>query len=412
MSKTISNFLVGIGFDFDKKSTDKVASSIDNVKTKALQLGTVVAGAFGIKALTSDFANAKDDLGKFGEVFGVTASDVMAFGNAMRIEGGTLEGFMSQLSQLEQFRAGLAVGDAGFLAQAGRAGLDVTGLVEAQSATEGFLELADQFQAMSQQQRLNAATALGLDEATIRLLSRGRSSIEDLVEAQRKLRPITEEMTEAARIFNEETKNLGNNLGGIADQISVKLLPQISNVVAGMNDWIGANRKLINSGLDTFFESINESTLAIAASLGLIAAGSSVAAVGAVSEKLGGGAVSKGIKGVGGLAAKTGAVGLVAAGSVAVGTVIFENLSDEAKDQIGEFVATLASLFSSEARQAIIMRHEADKANSEINSQRPAPVVVKSQLILDGRVIDERVINAVGGMAEQAIQDLSSSEGG
>ncbi len=62
MAKTISNLLVGIGFDLDKKSTDKVSSGIDSVKSKALKLGGVVAGAFGIKALTSDFANAKDDL--------------------------------------------------------------------------------------------------------------------------------------------------------------------------------------------------------------------------------------------------------------------------------------------------------------------------------------------------------------
>ena len=75
MPKTISNLLVGIGFDLDKDSTKKVSSGIDNVKSKALQLGGIVAGAFGIKALTSDFADAKDDLGKFADVMGVSANN-------------------------------------------------------------------------------------------------------------------------------------------------------------------------------------------------------------------------------------------------------------------------------------------------------------------------------------------------
>ena len=104
MAKTISNLLVGIGFDLDKKSTDNVSSGIDSIKSKALKLGSIVAGAFGIKALTADFADAKDDLGKFSEVFGVTADNINAFGNALRLEGGTLQGFMSQLANLERLK--------------------------------------------------------------------------------------------------------------------------------------------------------------------------------------------------------------------------------------------------------------------------------------------------------------------
>jgi hypothetical protein len=360
----------------------------------------VVAGAFGIKALTSDFANAKDDLGKFGQVFGVTASDVSAFGNAMRIEGGTLEGFMSQLSQLEQFRAGLAVGDAGFLAQAGRAGLDVSGLVEAESATEGFLELADQFQAMTQQQRLNAATALGLDEATIRLLSRGRSQIEDLVEAQRKLRPVTDEMTEAARIFNEENKNLMNNLGGIADQISVRLLPQISGVVAGMNDWIEANREVIGSGLDTFFASLNENVLTVAASLGLVTAGATSLATGGALAKLGLGGAGGALKGAGRLATRFGGLGLAASGGFAIGSAIEEQLPVSVKDEIGSVIAKTLAFFGNKEAQAAVERNE-----------RMQSIEIRVPLMLDGKVIDERVVRTVGGMADQAIQDTQSSEG-
>ena len=407
MPNTVTNFLVGIGFDLDKKSTDNVASGIDGVKSKALQLGSVVAGAFGIKALTNDFASAKDELGKFAQVFGVSADDVNAFGNAMKLEGGTLEGFMTQLASLEKFRAGLATGDAGFIAAAGRAGLDTQGLIEAENATEGFLNLADQFQQMTQQQRLNAAEALGLDDSAIRLLSKGSAEIMSVVDAQRIMRPITDEMTDSAALFNDELQDLTTNIGGLADQISVNLMPHINDVLVGMNDWIDANRGLINSGLDTFFESINENTVAIAASLGLITVGASALATGGLASKIGlggiGGAVSKG----GGLATKAGGLGLAAAGGFAIGTAINENLiSDELGNTIGSSIAKTLAFFGNDQAQAAI---ENERIAKELSNR---PVQITTNLILDGKVIDKRVETVVGEMADQAVQDLQSTEGG
>jgi hypothetical protein len=406
MPNTINNFLVGIGFDLDKKSTDSVASGIDGVKSKALQLGSVVAGAFGIKALTNDFASAKDELGKFAEVFGVSADDVNAFGNAMRLEGGTLEGFMSQLASLEKFRAGLATGDAGFIEAAGRAGLDIKGLIEAENATEGFLNLADQFQRMNQQQRLNAASALGLDDASIRLLSNGREEILKVVDAQRQMRPVTDEMTESAAEFNDELLDLTTNIGGFADKISMNLMPQINDVLGGMNDWIGLNRELINSGLDTFFDSIDESAVAIAASLGLITAGSATLAAGGLATKIGLTGTGAALAGTGGLAAKTGGVGLAAVSGFALGTVLNEQISPETSSAIGDFLGTdflrIGALLGDKGAEEIL----------ENRRNQDRPIQLTTSLVLDGKVIDKQVQTIIGVYADQAIDDLKSTEGG
>jgi hypothetical protein len=48
-------------------------------------------------------------------------------------------------------------------------------------------------------------------------------------------------------------QNLQTNIGGVADQISVRLLPQINGVIAGMNEWLTLNDELIDSGIDGFF---------------------------------------------------------------------------------------------------------------------------------------------------------------
>lgn len=403
MAKTISNLLVGIGFDLDKKSTDQVASGIDGVKSKALKLGSIVAGAFGVKALTADFASAKDDLDKFAQVFGSTAESINAFGNALRLEGGSLASFMAQLSSLEKFRAGLAVGDAGFIAAAGRAGLDTKALIEAKDATEGYLTLADQFQKMTRQQRINAADALGLDEASIRLLSKGRAGIEAVVEQQRRMRPITQEMTDAARIYNDEMQDLTTNIGGFADKISSKLLPQINNVVSGMNDWIESNRELLNSGTDSFLDSIGKNVMMIGASLGLVSAGVVATGGGAAVAKgagaLGlskvataGGIASK----VGGVASRAGGVGLALTAGLTIGDIIYKNFAVEIADAV----------------DAAITRLGGQGSGTSIAGTRQQPIVLHSTLELDGRVIDKKVQTVVGGMADQAVTDLASTEGG
>lgn len=413
MAKTISNFLVGVGFDLDKKSADGVASGIDSIKSKALQLGAIVGGAFGIKALTSDFAASRDSLGKFAEVFGGTADEINAFGNALRLEGGTLEGFMSQLASLEQFRAGLATGDTGFLEAAGRAGLDTRALVEAETATEGFLSLADQFQNLTRKQRIAAAEAIGLDEASIRLLSKGRDSIQEIVDVQRQMRPVTEEMTDVSAEFNDQMQNLGTNIGGVADQISVRLLPQINNVLAGMNEWIMANDELLDSGIDGFFSSIEEVLGPIAASIGLISSGVALSAAGGLTAKAGGAvgatAVAAGgakLASAGGVLSRLGLVGAAGAGGLVVGDLIRENLiSQETQDLIGGVITQALANLGSEDAQRTLDAHFAARAAMP-------PVQVKTQLVLDGRIIDERVVNTVGQMADQAVQDLQSSEGG
>lgn len=421
-----------------------VTSGIDNVKSKALQLGGVVAGAFGIKALTNDFASAKDELGKFAEVFGVNADDIQAFGNALRLEGGTLEGFMSQLAGVEKFRAGLAVGDIGFLSAAGIAGIDVTPLIEAENATDAFLELADQFQGLSQKQRINAAAAIGLDESTIRLLSKGRENIEQVADAQRKMRPITKEMTDAARDFNDEFQNLSTNIGGVADKISARLLPQINNVIGGMNGWFDINRDIINSGLDTFLDSIGNNAVAIGAALTAITVGTTAATAGGVISKAGGMAKSGGIakfgSSVGKFGSAVGKFGLVAgsfAVGQAIGDVINENLSERTSDLIGGTLTQILADFGLESAQETIRKKErserilngspiipAGMPDNIVNIrpvistdkiEKPAktiPITIKNQTILDGRVIDERVIKTVGEMANQAVEDLTSTEGG
>jgi len=474
MAKTISNLLVGIGFDLDKKSTDKVGSGIDSVKSKALKLGGVVAGAFGIKALTSDFASAKDDLGKFSQVFGSTANEIHSFGSALKLEGGTLEGFMSQLSNLEKFRAGLAIGDADFIAAAGKAGLDTKALIEAEDATEGYLALADQFQKMTKQQRINAAASLGLDDSSIRLLSKGSSRIKEIVKEQIKIRPITDSMTKSSAIYNDELQNLFNNIGGFADRISDKLLPNINNVIISTNQWLGANREFINSGIDATLDVIGDNIVAVGVALTALTAASSLGVTSKAISAIGSKSNIMGLSKVGGLLSGLGKGFVAVAAAQAaweigtgIGNKINEFLGDDTKKAIGGTITHALAFLGNDEAQAIIDQTKKspmnnygvtsghnnpdiidqtkklpinnygvtsgysnpgiinnsidqrdfsnsnkiiDKGYNKNNSNQP--IIVKNIIQLDGQVIDKKVNKVLGQQASKAVSDLSSTEGG
>lgn len=378
MSNVISSFLVGIGFEFDKKSAKDTESGIDSIKSKALQLGAVVAGAYGIKKLATDFADSADMLGKFSETFGGSAEQIQAMGSALTTEGGSLESFMGQLESLERARARIKVGDVGFFAPAGKAGLDYNDIANAENATEAYLGLANAFAKMSQQERINAAEALGLDAPSIRLLSQGRESVDLLVEKYKTIRPLTDQMTGSAAEFNRQWVEVKANVSGIADAIGSELLPVINDVTKSINEWFSADR------------------------LGDLKA---------IAE------LTKATFGRGEAEETAKATGLP--------KWLFTRDLDETIDamfgveespklDVLEMLRTEMTMMKFQGADNTPISDNTFKSGSGLynKSEMQQPINVNASFTLDGQVIDRKIIKVVDGMAQNAIDDISSSTGG
>jgi hypothetical protein len=396
MSNVISSFLVGIGFDYDKKSAKQIESGIDTIKSKALQLGAVVAGGFGIKSLTSDFAANADMLGKFAQVFGVNASEIQAFGNALATEGGSLESFMGQIESLERARARIRVGDVGFFAPAGKAGLDPNVIAKANSATEAYLGLADAFRGMNTQQRINAAEALGLDEASIRLLSQGRDAVEGLVSKYQTIRPLTGDMTGDAAEFNRQWVEAKANVSGFADAISRELLPVINDITKSVNSWFNDERM---SKIETI--------------------------AGLTRATLGGGTPEQNAKSTGlpdwlfttDLTSTGEALGLPKWMTQPIGDFDIFNKGtaydepsmyfNEPTRQVDSIIPTGQFMAPNPYYNEPSSRQSPPSSQQSTTNQR-----IDVSLNLDGQVIDRKVIKVVNGMTQTAIEDITSNTGG
>jgi hypothetical protein len=254
MANVLTNFLIGVGFNFDERGAKQADRAINNVKSSALQAGAAVGAMFGAKALTIDFAQKTDAIGKFADVFGVTAQGVSSLGLALQQEGGSLESFMGQLSNIERMRAGLLQGDAGFIAEAGRAGLDANAIMNAKNATEAYIAIADQFDDLSKQQRINVAGALGLDEASIRLLSKGSEHIKTVMGQFDTIKPLTSDMTEASAEFNRQWIEAKANAGGFADVLSGQIIPLLNSALGSVNEFFDESRGGITEGVKQTFQ--------------------------------------------------------------------------------------------------------------------------------------------------------------
>lgn len=251
MPNVIKSLLVGIGFDLDKESFGDVDSGLDAIVGKATRLGAVVAGAFGIKALTADFAAAKDVLGKFAQVNSVAANDVLALGNALESEGGSLQAFMGILENINRVRDRLRMGEAGIFEAAGKAGFDASAIMNATNAIQAYLAIAEQYSKLDAPGQRNVRDVLGLDDASQRLLSQGRPAVEAQMAEWSNIRPITDDMTKAAAEFNTQMQKLNENIGGFADIIGNEMTRAAANSAAWLNEVVEENRPWLRRQFET-----------------------------------------------------------------------------------------------------------------------------------------------------------------
>lgn len=250
MATTLTNFIVGLGMDTSdyKRGEKEVLSGVGSMRSQILQLGAIAGGAYGFGALTTGFANATDSVGKFTQVFGGTVEDIRAFGQALEQEGGSLESLMGQIENLQRMRAMTPAQIGGLFAEAGIRGVDPSVILNAESATDAYLALADVLSGLTTKQRLPVADVFGLDEASIRLLSQGRDEVERLIDRQREIRPLTDEMTEAAAEYNRQWKELRNNIAGVADEVSMTLIPVMSDLFTFGNEFFNLWREGLTLG--------------------------------------------------------------------------------------------------------------------------------------------------------------------
>lgn len=422
MSSVLTSFLVGIGWDtsgFDQ-GTKHIESSMGSVKSSVLQTAASIGTLTALTGAGLKFAKSTSEIDNFTRSIGVGRSDLLAFGGALQGMGGDADSAMGILTSLEQKRASILTGETGWIAPAASAGIDTNSILQATDSLDAVLRLSDQFQQLSAQQRLNAADALGFDPATVAFLSQGRDVVEATLNQYRDARPLVDGLTEASRDLTQEWSRLEALAGGIGDKVQSKLIPAITQATTVVTEFLNANKKAIDAGIEKYGTPENIEAASVAA------AGAGVSTVGAVAGSL---LQRFGLTGTGSLVA--GGARLAGGAGVAYGVSdIASRFADEQLQQVPGYQELDAAftrkaydvtgwdlsrgnVYEGTAREPLYQFTAPDSAWTPGYGSGPKPqpttINVNATLEMDGKVLADKVLSVVSDSNQAALDDLQST---
>lgn len=186
------------------KSFIEMARSFTGVVTSALTTASFVAG---IKSA----AEYAQQLGQASRQLNVNASSLDAWGNAVKITGGTVEGFQASLKGLASHLG-----------------------VSNETALRVLPQFADAFQKMGRIRSQNYGTTIGLDQSTILLLQQGRRAVAELVQQQKDLGVVSLKDIEIASKFNTAITNTSHAFRSMFLAVADTVLPVLTKLAESL----------------------------------------------------------------------------------------------------------------------------------------------------------------------------------
>ncbi len=210
-----------------QKENEKTVTSmkqVDDINTKvgdsfsglARTLIGYATGLVAIGTVLSEFKNSIDyaaHLNSTTQLLGTNTEALDAWSNAIRSVGGNAESFQASLQAFAKH-------------------LNTTGTV----ALAVLPRLADTFQRLGRFRALRLGEMLGLDEATILLLQRGRREIEAMLQRQRELGVVTKNQAELSRKLDYELGNTGQAFRSLALTVGETLIPIFDKVLVAFQN--------------------------------------------------------------------------------------------------------------------------------------------------------------------------------
>lgn len=254
MANTLTNFLIGIGFetkDFDK-GEKKVNSGLGSIKSRALLAGSALAGvglALGAGAINA--GNRIDKIALASAKLNTSASFVNNYGNALRLLGGdaaeSLQAIESAESALTQFRL---KGSFGAFEDPTLAGIDTNALAQAKNGEEFLRQLSAQIPNLNKDQQRLIQDNFGFSDATMASLRLGQKEFDKTIAKAEKLAPNFDGAVEGARAFNREMVEMQLRFEGMGNVLAENMLKPMGNIFASINNFIDNAGKNFNKSTD------------------------------------------------------------------------------------------------------------------------------------------------------------------
>lgn len=248
------------------KSMDDLGNKTQQAATETMNLASFVKQAAGfiggfvaVSEVFSSFkeaVNAADHLDEFSESIEGNVEDLDIWGNAVKMNGGDMEGFKMSIGSLAKAQADLAAKGRSrltpFFEELGIKLTEANG--KAKTALELLPEIADSFAKLPKAQSLAFGERLGLDAGTVRLLQSGRVEIDKLLDRQRKLGVITAQQAKISAEYNDALDDTAHVFRTLYLSVAEYVLPVLTSMLEGVQNVVLFLRE--NAGFAAGFFSV------------------------------------------------------------------------------------------------------------------------------------------------------------
>lgn len=276
MADVIQEFIFGLGFgkvdtkpiDETEKKAREAAKRVrdewakagkDIGKSLAIAGGAALGAAAGLFKFAESSARAADEIGDTAVALGVSARELQRLRHGMQIAGGNVESFDRAIKKWTTGLSEAAAKGIGPVAER----LDQLGLSAGQLVGLGLEDqigiIADSFQGLADEQEKAAIAAdlFGAKADIKQLLERSSAGVRELGdEAERLGLVLGQDALDAAGDFTDSIDRMKAQLGAIARDVGLSLIPTIQEIIEQIRDWASKNRELIATRLKEVVMSI------------------------------------------------------------------------------------------------------------------------------------------------------------
>ncbi len=241
------------GSEEAQKATDNLEKKIKGADLAATQLGKsfksmlgiatrALAGALSVGALVAGAAHAVADAGeisKSADALKVEVDTLQAWSEAIKRAGGNGQEFRKSLIGLNEKLAEFAKNGKGeigpVLQQLGVNFHHLNGTVK--TAPQLLLDVAKSFEHLSKAESAELGKKMGLDEATIALLQKGKQAIEDQIKRHKELGVLNKTDSQLAKQYTEQLGKTKVALGDLG-QVFRYTFTTVATIVMPTLTWL------------------------------------------------------------------------------------------------------------------------------------------------------------------------------
>lgn len=252
MANVITQFLIGIGYQYDDKGERAAKAGMEAIKSSTLAIGsTLAAAAIGAGAKVDQLAEKSRKLQDQLYRTNTPTTWAQGYGVALTELGGSADDAVGRITGLEQKLAALKMGDRSFVDSLGVAGFDAGDLAQAKDAQDFITRAADQFSRATHTQQVNMANVLGLTDAEFKLWQQGGSYVTEHSKKLAEQLGYTESLNQKQYEYSQSWIQLNLEMDKAGNTISNIMLPGMTELVKKANEYTGALNKFAQENPET-----------------------------------------------------------------------------------------------------------------------------------------------------------------